>query len=727
MNKSKLLKMRKLTATPTMMAYAANDSVHTQGRYSWGDTYGYHVGRYLRCTVERDILKVAIFLTENMRAGGRMPSYEIYLDAKKGEFITYDCIHKKWRQAKADLLPWPSYVHYSHNDWESEKGYWLIKKHLNVSQGGYAGIMEFQLRVQADKLKQRHKRETDPWDLELAQTKPLPKDWDRWVDKVAILENYIFYQYDRKGAKTGYCSYCEREVPISKPRHNHTGECPRCHHKITFKSVGKAGNFFTASNDLYLLQRCDVGFMLRQFDASRGYFRDDYKKPSVYCREVRRVIYNREARPVSAYYWGAYRQQYTRWIAAGYRPANMYFRQRGKLYGKTLPDLCRAELQHTGLKDYLAKNPILDPEVYLAFVAKVPQLERMIKAHLPVLEKECFSDYGRYQQFFGDTSETSLTKAMGIDAMRMKQLRESGKGLNYLYWLRYEKQNGIILGENLISWLYNNNALPSHFDFLGGKMSIQQIYNYIYRQMEENTQTYRWVMETWKDTIAMAKRLQKNLDDPYVYRPSDLHGRHQEYVRQIDAVSDELFIEEQEAKYPKVNEICASIRDLYSYTGKKYMVVVPEGVKDIVLEGKDQSHCLGKGGRYFERIERRESYILFLRKRRKPKRAYYTLEVEPDGTIRQKRTAGDIQKPDLLPAVEFLREWQKKVAQRLTGNEYILAERSRALRQEEFAEMKKNNTIIFTGALRGQRLLDVLLDDLMVNEEVAAEAMPIAA
>ncbi len=103
------------------------------------------------------------------------------------------------------------------------------------------------------------------------------------------------------------------------------------------------------------------------------------------------------------------------------------------------------------------------------------------------------------------------------------------------------------------------------------------------------------------------------------------------------------------------------------------------------------------------------------------------MEVEPDGTIRQKRTAGDEQKPDLIPAIEFLREWQKVVAQRLTSVEYSLAERSKTMRQEEFAEMKKNNTIIFTGALRGQRLLDVLLDDLMVNEEVAAAAMPIAA
>ena len=39
--------------------------------------------------------------------------------------------------------------------------------------------------------------------------------------------------------------------------------------------------------------------------------------------------------------------------------------------------------------------------------------------------------------------------------------------------------------------------------------------------------------------------------------------------------------------------------------------------------------------RYLDRIERRESYILFLRRTNEPDVSYYTLEVEPGGTIRQ--------------------------------------------------------------------------------------------
>ena len=61
----------------------------------------------------------------------------------------------------------------------------------------------------------------------MALVPPLPKDWDRWVSKVGVEQNYMFYQYRRGGTKTGYCSYCDREVPIRKPKHNAVDQMPQ--------------------------------------------------------------------------------------------------------------------------------------------------------------------------------------------------------------------------------------------------------------------------------------------------------------------------------------------------------------------------------------------------------------------------------------------------------------------------------------------------------------------
>ncbi len=726
MKKKQLQEMKKLNATPSMMKYAAADVLAERKRTYWGTEKGYLVGRYLRCTEERGILKVSVFLTEHMKSGGNLPVYELYMDKENMAFITYDCIKQKWVESKLDVLSWPRYVYASANDWISENDYSLTKRYLNIGKGGFEGLLEFQRKIRTFQLEARHRRITGAWDQELAQTRDLPKDWNLWVQKVGIPHNFIFYHYERKGAKTGYCSYCEKEVPIQNPRNNKPGVCPKCNHEITFKAIGKMGYFHTPTVSAYLMQRCKDGFMLREFRGYKTYYRGKYKEPHVYIHEERRVLYDHEAKPVSAYWWGVYKQRNSRWIKGSLCEASLMLRHDGRVYGKTMPSLFKKELIGTGLQAMLAKHPFMDPEIYLAFTAKVPYLERMMKAELPVLVKECFHSPGQYQSLFSGSEETSLTKALGIDTPRMKRLRASGKGIAYLSWLRYEKLHNTVLDESLISWFLDNGATPATYNFLNDNMSMQKIHNYICRQMKENLQDYNWVLSTWRDTLSMAKRLNKKLNDPYVFRPADLHGRHQEYVRKINEQNEERLAEEQAKKFPKVNDICTSIQKLYSYSNDKYMIVVPKNILDIVREGKNLEHCVGDD-RYMERIERQESYVLFLRRRSRPNTAYYTLEVEPNGTIRQKRTLGDVQKDDLIPATKFLQEWQQEISKRLTPAERRLAVRSKELRQEAFADMEKNHTIIRTGVLRGQLLRDVLMADLMENTEAAAEPVLAAA
>lgn len=105
----------------------------------------------------------------------------------------------------------------------------------------------------------------------------------------------------------------------------------------------------------------------------------------------------------------------------------------------------------------------------------------------------------------------------------------------------------------------------------------------------------------------------------------------------------------------------------------------------------------------------------------KPEDSYYTLEIEPDGTVRQKRTMYDRQSEDIKDAEKFLREWQEVISKRITAKERGLAEKSRILRNQEFIQMRENQVIIHTGDLRGQLLVDVLMKDLMENKEELAE------
>ena len=235
------------------------------------------------------------------------------------------------------------------------------------------------------------------------------------------------------------------------------------------------------------------------------------------------------------------------------------------------------------------------------------------------------------------------------------------------------------------------------------------------------------MLRTWADYLSMAKRLSMDTSDSIIYRVRKLKQRHQELVERCNELSDELFAEEMLQTFPNINEVCRSIQDLYSYTGRSYMVVVPTGIMDVIREGKALHHCVGKQERYYDRISRRESYVLFLRRRKDPEKPYYTLEIEPDGTVRQKRTMFDRQEKDIDKAKKFLREWQGVVASRLTGTERTLALRSKALRQKEFEELKQQNKFVYIKNEGSRSLLDLLLADLMENTEAAAEPVLAAA
>ncbi|WP_300800427.1 PcfJ domain-containing protein [uncultured Acetatifactor sp.] len=732
MKKKELLASGILTATPKMMKLAESDRPVRQEESYWSGrrfyvTYQY--GLYMRCQILGGLLKVAFFFTEHMRTGGKLPAYELYVDKEAGKFLTYDRGLGRWLTAKLDMLPWPASVHHSEKKWISEQGHRLVKDYLGVEHGGYKGLLEYQLKVRADQLKQRHKRETDPWDLDLEQTPDLPKDWGRWVKKVGITENYIFYRYDRKGVKTGYCTFCEKEVEVRKPRHNKAGRCLRCRHAVTYKALGKAGAVIATERDyMYLMQRCEDGFMIREFKGYRRYRKEDYRNPECSSWECRRTIYGHNAEPLHAYYWGDYKHVEARWIETDFCHPYWYGDGRGKVYGKTLPSLGKKELRRTGIMEALKDNQRMDPEKYLAVLQKVPQLEQLSKAHMPALVEECMGSYHGFKEAFKNPESRSLLKLLGIDSQQLKRLRKNRGGRNYLKWLQYEKVMGRVLPDEVVVWFCREGILPERLRFIADRMSMVQIRHYMRRQMRETGMSSQEMLTTWSDYLSMADRLKMDTGDAIIYRARKLRQRHDELVERCGQKKRAIRAGEILKKYPYVEDIFRETKAVYEYVGKGYAVIVPSRIEEIMEEGESLHHCVGSSDRYWERIERGESYVLFLRRASNLKEPYYTLEVEPDGTVRQKRTMYDRQDKDIKDAEKFLREWQKVVARRMTAKERDLAEKSRILRNQEFQQLQEDRVVISMGDLQGQLLADVLMADLMENKErTAGTALPMAA
>ena len=155
------------------------------------------------------------------------------------------------------------------------------------------------------------------------------------------------------------------------------------------------------------------------------------------------------------------------------------------------------------------------------------------------------------------------------------------------------------------------------------------------------------------------------------------------------------------------------LKEKYEFSDGEYQVIAPKSIDDILYEGDTLHHCVNKTDTYFDRIVSKESYILFLREKENPKVPFYTLEVEPDGTIRQKRAEFNRQNKDIDKVTSFLTLWQKEIQKRLTKKDRKSTEESRKLRQQNYQEIRDKHVVVHGGAFAGELLADLLEKDLM--------------
>ncbi len=708
--------MPKLRATAYMTRLVrADEPKITQNSSETEVVYRYKA--YMRCCIQNGIFKVAIFFPEEISAGNILPTYVIYVDREKEQYLTYCQKTDRWITGSLYYSNMGYYLWHS-KMWCTKETNKMISNYFNNHRSGIEAVATFQNRILEKKLEQRHREQTDPWDEDLKQTRPLPKDWEEWVSQVGIPQHFIFYHYSRKKEnQTGYCTHCKKKVSIEEPKYNKEGKCSHCGAQIIYKSIGMCKTAETEYYRVHLMQRCEDGVMLREFTVKRIHRYTDFKKPAVYIHEAKRIICDKQGYPKRAYYFGRYKDYTYRWIRTGTCSVNNscgYYvsSYEGKVYGKTIPDLAKKELKKTGFLEYYKKKGQADPEEFLVGISRHPYLEKLAKVGLTRLFDECVRLYLFYNEIAIDNTQESVLKMLNLHSQQLKKLRECNGGQKYLHWLQYEKNRGRQIAEETMKWLCENNFTIKEFTFLKNKMSVEQIHHYVVRQMQENDMKLRETLTTWSDYLAMAQRLGMDTNDEIIYKVRKLRQRHDELVEICNSKNDAVRAKELLDKYPNIEQVLESIKEKYEYSDEKYSVIVPKRIENIFLEARNLKHCAGNE-KYLERIATNESYVMFLRKTNEPDKAHYTLEVEPGGTIRQKRTMFDRQGKDIEEATEFLHKWQKEISMHMTVEDHKLAKKSKRLRLKEFAEMDKNNLLINTGHLQGQRLVDVLMADLM--------------
>lgn len=297
---------------------------------------------------------------------------------------------------------------------------------------------------------------------------------------------------------------------------------------------------------------------------------------------------------------------------------------------------------------------------------------------------------------------SGIEEVFGLhDRQKINRIRDIDGGSRMLIWMRWSDETGEKIRQETLMWLDKNKLEPRDVDPATDYMSLQQIQNYLIRQQTESypNEKIGQVLEQWKDYLRMAEKLGKHMDDEMVFRPRELKRRHDEAVKELEEREAEITANEYAERFPGVEEVMEEIREKYEYASDQYIITVPRRCMDIVVEGRMLHHCAGACDRYFDRIRQRETYICFLRRTEAPDMPYYTIEVEPGGTIRQHRGMYD-EEPGIEEIRPFLREWQQVIKKRITEQDRHYARISAVKREENIKELEaKNNTRVLQGLM----------------------------
>lgn len=721
MNKKELRKLRALPATKQMME--KGKIVRTVTISHWWDSEKHEVqkpeyGILLRVQNLSGYIKIAVFLPEWMKDDIRTPVYEVFLNPKGEEYLTR-CLDRKGKEAGwstamfANLKgintygAWPSTQEKIYINQDGMKTLNSLELPNDKEKKGYKRLIAWQQYIRDENTKRKEKKEQALWDEDMKLVPALPKGFKEWMRKAAVEDVFIIYEYDRKKQKVGYCSRCKKLVPIVKPRHNKNTKCPACKVNAKFKSSGKTKTLWTNNYYAEIIQKMKGGIVIRSFRQVQSYHGHAYTDPFIGTYEERRVLIFDDGR-TRKYDWAMYKNKFHRWVPdKGY--ITVKGRCRTKLYKRNLSSLRNSEVLKQSAIELWPELP-MSASAYLALEKGNPAIEQLAKLGMFRMAKGMIEMH--YDKKIIDQNQTELVKLLRIDGSRLKRLKDMDANIGMLKWMQYEKLVNTIWPDEMIKDYGDENIGTSDFNFLHVPIKFVKCYNYLKKQAELSCETMHQTLITWRDYTDMADQMKMNTKCDQIARPKNLKGAHDELIllREQDGIKKQA--KQIAKKWPKVNKQLHKLKK-FEYTEGDYTIIAPAGVEDIVQEGTILRHCVHTCDYYFDRIQRDESYLFFLRHSGNPSMPWYTLEVEPSGNIRQKRTTGDNQNADFQKAVGFLKKWQAYFKKQLSEEEKELGVKANQARIDNYKNLRKNQNRVWHGKLAGQLLADVLEADFM--------------
>lgn len=539
------------------------------------------------------------------------------------------------------------------------------------------------------------------------QVPEVPEDIVTWAFKQAIDTHYVLKHPD---IKKYFCTSCKEEVVLGNDvRNNDVMECPHCGQKVVVLKRKKNAN---QTVPIALVQPIDEEKAVVRYFRVYFWIKAGYGIEVELVEETRIFMYKitdtlKPKKEYSIFYnaWGDWQTtnpQSRRWYQCYMYDGGIKEAFKDTIYDRwtSLFELMSAagfKCHYNGLMAWHEAGDVDLTE--LLYKGRFYRLLQEKSERVSYYDGRC---YGGFLPLDAGQEIEEIFEI--IDRQKINRIRDKNGGRKMLEWMQWSDAHEYKISDKLLEWLLKNGITPRDIP-LPSNMSLEQLMNYIERQRKESYKgmSPRAVMDQYIDYMKMATKLQKDVSDAMIYKPRDLKYFHNMYSLEIEQREAEIKAEEYSEKYPEAESILGQIKDKFEYSGKDYFIKVPQRIVDIVTEGRFLHHCVANTDRYFDRIKCHETYICFLRKTECPEEPFYTIEVEPGGTIRQHRGYLD-EEPDIDKIKPFLRKWQKEIKKRMKDKDHELAAASKILREKNIEELQaKGNT----------RVLDGLLEDFM--------------
>lgn len=714
MIKKQLMALALPELTEKMIERAKSDRVEERrfrywaGSDSWFTAKSYATRLYYAAREEDGILIVSVWsremIVEDKR---RQPAFTCYIDPEKAVWQTFD--GRMWSGALLENVierfDKQRLTNSRAEDVCGRGGTALCRRILGEIGDDIPGvIIRWQRDLREKQNRQRAQKRKDYWDSRMAMIPPIPDGFEDWADKEGTWEsNFIFF---RKAGKSqeAYCTRCDASfTPNSRLIHSNGQPddyrystnasfycCPSCGKILSTKSWNKQKHI-TTSDGVTLVQAVEGEVVLRHFRVKKHFQladdlghllgkRDWEHTTQIY--EDMRVF----ADPQTFESRESYREETIPYLrGCHWRSKKEMMYMRGK-YIREAPKVGDGRALYQDMDEIIRMSGIPGKLIRICRGDRINSVQTALiragrKRYLEYLYRSGLTkladDIIKKDRAGLAEDAKDLKTLLGIDGQQLRLLKEINGGadaLKVIKWIGNEKAR---VDRETLLFMIGEGIDPDSLPLEETGMSLQRMVNYLRKQAKKENVPARRLLRTYMDYLSMAERRGMDLHDEIVSRTPRLRELHDRYAAETEDEKNLSRDNSLDIQYRHIQMDYEENKKHFEYKRDGMIVVIPKRPSEITAEGRMQHHCVGATDTYIKSMDRRESFILFLRHEDAVEKPYYTLEVRYDGHVLQ--AYGEYnRKPDKAKVDAFLASFTRQIGKR-TKREKEGAEAGRAL------------------------------------------------